>query len=175
MAAKTLPRLLGRAESRGLPWAPSPKYLLRDRDAVYGSQFRNRLRSLEMKERPSAPRSPWQNPYAERVIGSIRRECLNHVVVLNERHLKRLLRNNFAYYHQWRPHRSLEMESLDGRAVHSTELGGVIEFPAVHGLYHYYLRQAARIFGHHNDVGAQEGKGSQWKVTNPLLTKFKLS
>ena len=80
------------------PWEPAPKYLLRDRDAVYGSQFRKRVRSLGMKERPIAPRSPWQNPYAERVIGSIRRECLDHVVVLNERHLKRLLRNYFAYY-----------------------------------------------------------------------------
>jgi len=125
------------------PWAPAPKYLLRDRDAVYGSQFGKRVRSLGMKERPIAPRSPWQNPYAERVIGSIRRECLDHVVVLNERHLKRLLRNYFAYYHQWRPHRSLEMDSPDGRPVHSPELGEVIEFPAVHGLHHYYIRQAA--------------------------------
>ena len=125
------------------PWAPAPKYLLRDRDAVYGSQFRKRVRNLGMKERPIAPRSPWQNPYAERVIGSIRRECLDHVVVLNERHLKRLLRDYFAYYHQWRPHRSLEMDSPDGRPVHSPELGEVIEFPAVHGLHHYYLRQAA--------------------------------
>jgi transposase InsO family protein len=125
------------------PWAPAPKYLLRDRDAVYGSQFRKRVRNLGMKERPIAPRSPWQNPYAERVIGSIRRECLDHVVVLNERHLKRLLRDYFAYYHQWRPHRSLEMDSPDGRPVHSPELGEVIEFPAVHGLHHYYLRQVA--------------------------------
>ena len=125
------------------PWAPAPKYLLRDRDAVYGSQFGKRVRSLGMKERPIAPRSPWRNPYAERVIGSIRRECLDHVVVLNERHLKRLLRNYFAYYHQWRPHRPLEMDSPDGRPVHSPELGEVIEFPAVHGLHHYYLRQAA--------------------------------
>ena len=125
------------------PWEPLPRYLLRDRDAVYGSQFRKRARSLGMKERPTAPRSPWQNPYAERVIGSIRRECLDHVVVLNERHLKRLLRNYFAYYHQWRPHRSLEMDSPDGRPVHSPELGEVIEFPAVHGRHHYHLRQAA--------------------------------
>ncbi len=125
------------------PWAPAPKYLLRDRDAVYGSQFRKRVRNLGMKERPIAPRSPWQNPYAERIIGSIRRECLDHVVVLNERHLKRLLRGYFAYYHQWRPHRSLEMDSPDGRSVHSPKLGEIIEFPAAHGLHHYYLRKAA--------------------------------
>ena len=65
-----------------------PKYLLRDRDAIYGNRFGKRVRGLGMKDRPSAPRSPWQNPYVERVIGSIRRECLDHVIVLNERHLK---------------------------------------------------------------------------------------
>ncbi len=78
------------------PWAPPPKYLLRDGDAVYGNHFRKRARSLGMKERPIAPRSPWQNPYAERVIGSIRRECSDDVVVLDERHLERLLRSYFA-------------------------------------------------------------------------------
>jgi len=125
------------------PWESPPRYLLRDRDAIYGNQFRKRVRSLGMKECPTAPRSPWQNPYAERVIGSIRRECLDHVIVLNERHLKRLLRGYFAYYHQWRTHRSLKMDSPDGRSVHSPELGEIIEFPAVNGLHHYYLRSAA--------------------------------
>jgi hypothetical protein len=131
------------------PWEPAPKYLLRDHDAIYGNQFRKRVRSLGMKERPIAPRSPWQNPYAERVIGSIRRECLDHVVVLNEGHLKRLLHSYLAYYHEWRPHRSLEMDSPEGRPIHSPEQGEIIEFPAVHGLHHYYLRQAAWIFGTH--------------------------
>ena len=125
------------------PWVSPPKYLLRDRDAVYGSEFRKRVHSLGMRDRPTAPRSPWQNPYAERVIGSIRRECLNCVVVLNERHLKRLLRNYLAYYHQWRPHRSLEMDSPDGRPVHPPGQGEIVEFPAVQGLHHYYLRRAA--------------------------------
>jgi transposase InsO family protein len=125
------------------PWESPPKYLLRDRDAIYGNRFRKRVRSLGMKDCPTAPRSPWQNPYAERVIGSIRRECLDHVIVLNERHLKRILSSYFAYYHQWRPHRSLEMDSPDGRSVHSPEQGEIIEFPAVHGLHHYYLRSAA--------------------------------
>ena len=96
-----------------------------------------------MKERPIAPGSPWQNPYIERVIGSLRRECLDHVVVLSERHLKPLLRGYFAYYHRRRPHRSLEMDSPDCRSVHSPELGEIIEFPAVHGLHCYYLRKAA--------------------------------
>jgi transposase InsO family protein len=125
------------------PWDPPPKYLLRDRDTIYGKHFRKRVRNLGMKECPIAPRSPWQNPYVERVIGSIRRECLDHVVVLNERHLKQILRRYFAYYHQWRPHRSLEMDSPDGRSVHPPEMGEVIEFPAVDGLHHTYLRDAA--------------------------------
>ena len=125
------------------PWKSPPKYLLRDRDAIYGNHFRKRVCGLGMKECPIAPRSPWQNPYVERVIGSIRRECLDHAVVLNERHLKRLLRGYFAYYHQWRPHRSLEMDSPDGRSVYPPELGEIIEFPAVQGLHHTYIRKAA--------------------------------
>ena len=125
------------------PWEPPPKYLLRDRDAIYGGHFRKRVRSLGMKDRPTAPRSPWQNPYVERVIGSIRRECLDHAVVLDRRHLKRLLRDYFAYYHQWRLHRNLDMDSPDGRSVHAPDLGDIIEFPAVGGLHHYYLRNAA--------------------------------
>ncbi len=125
------------------PWGPTPKYLLRDRDAVYGNQFRKRVRNLGMKECPTAPRSPWQNPCAERIIGSIRRECLDHAVVLNACHLKRLLRNYFAYYHRWRPHRTLDMDTPDGRPAQSPGSGQVIEFPAVDGLHHYYLRLAA--------------------------------
>jgi transposase InsO family protein len=125
------------------PWDPPPKYLLRDRDTIYGKHFRKRVRSLGMKDCPIAPRSPWQNPYVERVIGSIRRECLDHIVVLNERHLKQILRRNFIYYHQWCPHRSLEMDSPYRRSVHPPEMGEVIEFPTVDGLHHTYLRKAA--------------------------------
>ena len=125
------------------PWQPPPEYLLRDRDAIYGHHFRKRVRSLGIKECPVAPRSHWQNPYVERVIGSIRRECLDHIVILDERHLKRILRSYFDYYHQWRPHRSLEMDSPDGRPVHSHEMGEIFEFPAVHGLHHVYVRKAA--------------------------------
>ena len=105
--------------------------------------FENGFAGLGMKDCPIAPRSPWQNPYVERVIGSIRRVCLDHIVVLNERHLKQILRRYFAYYHQWRPHRSLEMDSPYRRSVHPPEMGEVIEFPAVDGLHHTYLRDAA--------------------------------
>lgn len=125
------------------PWESPPSYPLRDQDSIYGKHFRKRVRSMGMKECPIAPRSPWQNSYVERVIGSIRRECLDHIIVLDRRHLIRILRSYFAYYHQWRPHRSLVMDSPDGRSVHSLELGEVIEFPAAYGLHHTYIRRAA--------------------------------
>ncbi len=79
-------------------------------------------------------RSPWQNPYDERLIGSIRRHCLDHVIVLNDRHLKRMLASSFRYYHSWRTHRSFEMDSPNSRPVQPPELGEVIEFPDVHSL-----------------------------------------
>jgi transposase InsO family protein len=125
------------------PWDSAPRFLLRDRDRVYGETFQRRVQSLNIDEVVIAPRSPWQNPYAERVIGSIRRELLDHVVVLNERHLRRRLSRYLAYYHEWRPHRSLDMDAPDGRSVQSAKPGQVIEFPAVHGLHHYYLPQVA--------------------------------
>jgi putative transposase len=81
------------------PWNEAPRYLLRDRDRVYGASFRRRVRHMGIEEVLIAPRSPWQNPYVERLIGSIRRECLDHVIVLHERHLRRLLTSYFSYYH----------------------------------------------------------------------------
>ena len=120
-----------------------PKYLLRDRDAVYGSQFQRRVRNLCIAELQTAPRSPWQNAYVERVIGSIRRDCLDHVVVLNARHLKRMLTNYFNYYHRWRTHLSLGMDSPELRVVQPRALGKVVQFPEVGGLHHHYERLAA--------------------------------
>jgi len=90
------------------PFDEAPKYLLLDRDGIYGDEFVARVRGMGIEEVLTAPRSPWQNPYAERIIGSIRRECLNHVIVLNEEHLRRILREYFLYYHADRPHMSLE-------------------------------------------------------------------
>ena len=125
------------------PWDDAPRYLLRDRDGIYGAGFRKRVHGLGIQEVLAAARSPWQNPYVERVIGTIRRECLDHVVVLNERHLKRVLTDYFRYYHKWRTHRSLEMDAPDGRAVQERDVGGVVELPEVGGLHHHYERQAA--------------------------------
>jgi transposase InsO family protein len=90
-----------------------------------------------------AARSPWQNPHAERVIGSIRRECLDHVIVLNERHLRRILREYFEYYLASRTHLSLQKDSPQGRAVEPPDLGTVVEIPEVGGLHHRYIRRAA--------------------------------
>ncbi len=89
------------------------------------------------------PRSPWQNAFVERVIGSIRRDCLDHVIVLNERHLKRILTSYFEYYHRWRTNLSLEMDSPESRALQPPCLGKVVDVPEVGGLHHHYERLAA--------------------------------
>ncbi len=121
----------------------APRYLLRDRDAIYGEKFRRQAAALKIKEVTTAPRSPWQNPYAERVIGSIRRECLDHMIILGERHLKRILSSYVTYYHSARTHLSLEKEAPDGRVVQPIEKGSVVELKQVGGLHHLYARMAA--------------------------------
>ena len=125
------------------PWDTAPRYLLRDRDSIYGTAFPSRVKNLGMEAVKIAPRSPWQNPYCERVIGSIRRECLGDVMVFNERHLRRVLRSYVNYYHYWRTHRSLEMDAPEPRAVQPPELGAVRKLPEVGGLPHHYERMAA--------------------------------
>ncbi len=121
----------------------APSYILRDRDSVYGHVFRQRLKGMAVGEVLTAPHSPWQNPFAERLIGSIRRECLNHVVVLGEQHLRRTLARYFAYYHGARTHLSLEKDALHGRPIEQPELGRVIPIREVGGLHHRYVRRAA--------------------------------
>jgi putative transposase len=121
----------------------APAYLLRDRDAVYGEVFRQRVTGMGIGEVLTVPHSPWQNAFAERLIGSIRRECLDHVVVFGERHLRRLLTAYFAYYHQARTHLSLDKDAPDGRPIEPPELGAIIPIPEVGGLHHRYVRRAA--------------------------------
>ncbi len=116
---------------------------MRDRDKVYGTDFRKRVRSLDIEEILTAPRSPWQSPDVERFIGSIRRECLNRVIVLNERHLKRVISNYLDYYHRWRTHLSLEMDAPDPRPIQCPERGRIVEFPEMGGLHHHYECLAA--------------------------------
>jgi putative transposase len=121
----------------------APAYLLRDRDSVYGHVFRQRLQGMGVGEVLTAPHSPWQNPFAERLIGSIRRECLSHVVVLGERHLRRTLARYFAYYHRARTHLSLDKDAPHGRPIEQPDLGRVISIREVGGLHHRYIRRAA--------------------------------
>ena len=125
------------------PWGKAPRYLLRDRDGVYGMHFRSRLRGMGIEEVVIAPRSPWQNAYAERLIGSIRRECLDHMIVLSEAHLRRVLRRYFSYHHDWRTHLSLQMDCPQSRPAQSVEAGEVVEVPEVGGLHHHCERRAA--------------------------------
>jgi len=126
------------------PFDSAPRYLVRDRDGIYGAAFRRRVHSLGLEEVLTAPRSPWQNPYAERLIGTLRRECSDNVIVLHERHLRRVLRSYIDFYHQWRVHQSLEMDAPEYRPVQPPELGEVIEFPDVGGLLQrHYKRRAA--------------------------------
>src|SRR5437016_691391 len=96
---------------------------------VYGERFRRRVKGLGISEVLTAPQSPWQNPFAERLIGSVRRDCLNHVVVLGERHLRRILISYFAYYHRARTHLSLDKDAPDGRPIEPPELGTIIAIP----------------------------------------------
>src|SRR2546427_112618 len=121
----------------------APSYLLRDRDAVYGHAFRQRVKGMGISDVLTAPHSPWQNPFAERLIGSIPRECLNYVLVLGERHLRRILARYFEYYHQSRTHLSLDKDAPDARAVELSDAGRIVEIPEVGGLHHRYVRRAA--------------------------------
>jgi putative transposase len=123
------------------PWGEAPRYLLRDRDRIYGASFRQRVQHMGIEEVLIAPRSPWQNPYVERLIGSIRRECLDHVIILHERHLQRLLTEYFHYYHHWRTHRALAMDCPRPRLVQRPDDGLIWEVAEVGGLHHHYERR----------------------------------
>ncbi len=125
------------------PWGNAPRYLLRDRDGAYGEKFRETAKGMGIREVLAAPRSPWQNSYAERLIGSIRRECLDHVIVFHEAGLRRILKGYFQYYERCRTHLSLEKDAPVSRPVEPPSLGHVIQIPKVGGLHHLYTRQAA--------------------------------
>jgi putative transposase len=117
--------------------------MIRDRDGISGDQFRRRVQGLDIEEILTAPRSPWQNPYAERLVGSVRRECLDHVIVLGERHLGGILKSYFAYYHRSRTHLSLRKDTPEPREVCPPAMGKIVELPEVGGLHHRYERIAA--------------------------------
>jgi hypothetical protein len=125
------------------PWDTAPRYLLRDRDPIYGSSFQDRVDHIGIEQVKIAPQSPWQNPYCERVIGSIRRDVIDHVIVLNDRHLRRLLRTYLSYYHRFRTHLSLDMDCPTPRPIQPPEWGPVKVVPEVGSLHHHYERIAA--------------------------------
>jgi len=125
------------------PWDEASRLLLRDRDSIYGEFFQRRIKNMGIKQVVTAARSPWQNPFVERLIGSIRRECLDHVIVMNEKHLRRILAAYFIYYHRWRVHQSLEMDCPEHRNVHMLDRGRVVEIGHIGGLHHHYERAAA--------------------------------
>jgi len=125
------------------PEETAPRFLLRDRDQIYGEEFRRRVAGMRIEEVMTAPHGPWQSPYVERLIGSIRRECLNHVIVLGESHLRRIMRSYIAYYHGSRTHLSLCKDAPEPRAKQAPEGGPVIEIAEVGGLHHRYERRAA--------------------------------
>jgi putative transposase len=124
------------------PEETAPKYLLRDRDAIYGEAFTRCVATMGIRQVITAPRAPWQNPFVERVIGSIRRECLDHFLILSEAHLRRLLRAYVAYYNTTRPHQSLDNNSPQPRAIEPPSCGRIIAIPQVGRLHHRYQRVA---------------------------------
>ena len=125
------------------PWDQVPRYLGRDRDAIYGQDFSVMTKGMGTEEVRSAPREPWQNPYVDRLIGSIRRECLDHVIVWNRRSLRRILQSYFAYYHRSRTHLALAKDAPESRIVEKPEQGRIVVIPQVGGLHHRYQRHAA--------------------------------
>jgi putative transposase len=134
---------LSRQVTEAFPWDTAPRFLLRDRDSAYGLVFSKRVAAMGIIEIVTARRSPWQNAYVERVIGSIWRECLDYVIVCNERHLRRVLSAYVAYYHRTRTHLSLAKDCPNTRPVHLPQRGKVIAYPQVGGLHHRYERRVA--------------------------------
>jgi transposase InsO family protein len=129
---------IARQVTEAFPWDEAPRYLLRDRDSVYGTAVTRRLRAMGIRDKPIAPGSPWQNGHAERLIGTIRRECVDHLIVFGEAHLRRILREYAAYYNGSRTHRALNQDTPVHRPVHS--IGAITSRPVLGGLHHQYVR-----------------------------------
>ena len=129
---------IARQITEAFPWNEAPRYLIRDRDCIYGDVARHRILAMGIRDKPIAAASPWQNGFAERLIGSIRRECLDHIFVLGEAHLRRVLRTYADYYNKIRTHRSLDKDAPIFRPVQST--GNIKSHPILGGLHHHYVR-----------------------------------
>src|ERR1700730_9029039 len=129
---------IARQITEAFPWNEVPRYLIRDRDQVYGAAATRRLRAMGIRDKPIAPGSPWQNGFAERLIGSIRRECVDHLVVLGEMHLRRVLKSYARYYNETRTHRSLDKDAPIPRPIQRT--GSIMSHALLGGLHHLYAR-----------------------------------
>jgi putative transposase len=125
------------------PWDKAPRYLLRDRDRIFGHEFVEQVKAMGIKQVLSAPRSPWQRAYVERLIGSVRRECLDHMIVFGERSLHRTLTAYASYYQNWRTHLALGKDTPQSRRTQVPIEGNVVEIREVGGLHHHYERRAA--------------------------------
>ncbi len=125
------------------PWSSADRYVVRDRDGIYGEVFKRRVEGLGLEQVVISARSPWQNGYAERFIGSLRRECLDHVIALNEWHLLRVVRSYVAYYNQTRTHLALGKDAPESRPVQGADVGAIVAVPEVGGLHHRYERRMA--------------------------------
>ena len=129
---------LARQISEAFPWEKAPTYIVRDNDRAFGSVFTRRIQAMGIRDRPTSLRSPWQNGHVERLIGSIRRECTDHLIVLNEEHLRRILAKFSIYYNGWRPHVSLGKDAPDGRPIE--RVGDIVSHAILGGLHHRYAR-----------------------------------
>jgi transposase InsO family protein len=129
---------LARQISEAFPWDSAPRDLIRDRDRSFGAIFRYRVQSMGIRDRPIAPRSPWQNAYVERLIGSIRRDCLDHLIIFNEAHLRRVLTTYATYYNTIRTHLALSKDAPLGRSIQRT--GIITRVPHIGGLHHAFVR-----------------------------------
>ena len=129
---------LARQITEAFPWASAPAYLVRDNDRAYGHVFRSRIRAMGIRDRPISPGSPWQNGYVERLIGTLRRECLDQMLIFGEAHLRKILTLYASYYNQSRTHLSLRKDAPMGRAVQ--RYGPIVATPVLAGLHHRYLR-----------------------------------
>ncbi len=125
------------------PWDSAPRYLLRDRDRIFGHEFVGQVKAMGIKQVLSTPGSPWQRAYVERVIGTIRRECLDHLIVFNERSLRCHMQHFCDYYHRSRTHLGLQKDTPETRPVQPPEAGPIISIPEVGRLHHRYERRAA--------------------------------
>ena len=129
---------IARQITEAFPWNEAPRYLIRDRDQVYGAAATRRLKAMGIRDKPIAPGSPWENGFAERLIGSIRRECVDHIVVLGETHLRRVLKSYSRYYNKVRTHRSLDKDAPISRPVQRA--GSITSHALLGGLHHHYVR-----------------------------------